>query len=186
MGLPLEKLTLEAYLAWENAREDRHEFHRGEVFAMVGGRRTHGQVVMNLGRRFSEQLDGTRCRVFAESMKVQIADDTIFYPDVSVTCDTADLSTEMIFRAPVLVTEVLSPTTQGYDRSLKFAMYRRLSSLREYLLVDPDTRRVEAYRLDDQGRWIFNDLSDDAVLAVPCLDIEFPMAQVFAGIDPPA
>lgn len=184
MGVPLQELTLAAFLDWENAQPERHEFHRGEVFAMVGGRRSHGRVVLNLARRLAERLDGSPCQVFAESMKVQVADDTILYPDVFVTCDKADLATEMIFRAPMLVIEVLSPATQAYDRSQKFALYRRLASLREYILVDPDTRRIEAFRYTADGSWVFHDMSQDREMAAPSVACAVPMAQVFDGIDP--
>ena len=123
-AVPQAKMSLEAFLAWENAQPERHEFHRGEVFAMVGARRAHGRVVSNLNRRLNEKLEGSPCQAFAETMKLQIGADTILYPDIFVTCDKADLATEVIFRAPTVVVEVLSPSTQGYDRSQKFALYR--------------------------------------------------------------
>ena len=186
MGIPLQELTLAAFLDWENAQPERHEFHRGEVFAMVGGRRSHGRVVLNLARRLAEQLDASPCQVFAEAMKVQVADDTILYPDVFVTCDKADLATEVIFRAPTLVIEVLSPATQAYDRSQKFALYRRLASLQEYILVDPESRRVEAFRRTADGSWVFHDMSQDQEMAVPSIACVVTMAQVFDGVDPPA
>lgn len=176
-------MSLEAYLDWENAQDDRNELVEGEIFAMVGPRRVHGCVVANLTRRFSEKLDGTPCRVFVASMKLQVARDTVLYPDLFVTSDKADLVTELIFRAPTLVVEVLSPSTQAYDRSRKFALYRRLPSLREYLLVDPETRRVEAFRHAEGGPWTFHDMSDDEALHVASLDLRVPLAQVFAGID---
>ena len=112
MGRPLEKLTLQAFLEWENSQETRNEFYCGEVFAMVGARRAHGRVVANLARHIGNALDGTSCQVFHEGMKVQVADDAILYPDVFVTCDPADLRTDMVFRAPKLVIEVLSPSTE--------------------------------------------------------------------------
>lgn len=186
MRLPLSKPSLEEFLAWENGQPDRHEYRQGEVFAMVGARRLHGRVIMNLGRRFSEQLEGSPCQAFAESMKIQIADDTILYPDIFVTCDKADLATEMIFRSPSIVIEVLSPSTQAYDRSLKFALYRGVASLREYIRVDPDSRRVEAFRRHAQDQWLFHDMSQDEAMAVPCLGLNVPLAQVLAGLDPAA
>jgi len=184
MGAVLKpKLTLQAYLDWENAQPEKHEFHRGEIFAMTGGRRTHGRVVSNLNRRLSEALDGSPCQVFSEGMKVQVADDTILYPDVFVTCDSADLSTDQIFRCPKLVIEVLSPSTQAYDRSKKFALYRQLTSLHEYILVDPETRRVESFTRNAQGDWVLHDMSDSVAMAIASIDCTVPMSAVFAGID---
>ncbi len=183
IALAQAKITLQAYLEWENAQVEKHEFHRGEVFAMVGGRRVHGRVVSNLNRRLSAALDGSPCQVFAESMKVQIGTDSVLYPDVFVTCDRADLATELIFRAPTLVIEVLSPSTQAYDRSRKFALYRRIPALREYILVDPDTRRVEGFRWDEQGQWVFHDMSDGDALEAASVGAKVPLAEVFDGVD---
>jgi Uma2 family endonuclease len=184
MGSPLPKLTLEDYLRWENQQPERHEFHRGEVFAMVGGRRVHGRVVGNFMRALGNALQGSPCQVFAESMKVQPADDTILYPDLFVTCDPEDLRTEMIFRAPTLVIEVLSPGTQAYDRSLKFALYRQLASLKEYALVDPETRRIEIFRPGPDGLWDLHDMSGRAVVSFASVGVDVPMAEVFEGIEP--
>jgi len=184
-ALTQPKITLEAYLAWEEDQPEKHEFHRGEVFAMVGARRIHGRVVSNLDREFGVLLKGSPCQVFHEGMKVQIGEDTVLYPDVFVTCDKADLATDQIFRAPTLVIEVLSPTTQAYDRSKKFALYRRLPSLQEYILVDPETRRIEGFRRTAEGQWVLHDMSDGDTLEAGCLGLRVPLSEVFAGIDPP-
>lgn len=184
-ALTQPKLSLEAYLAWENEQPEKHEFHRGEVFAMVGARRVHGRVVSNLNWRLSAALEGSPCQAFGETMKVQIGDDTVLYPDVFVTCAKVDLATDLIFRSPTVIFEVLSPTTQRYDRSQKFALYRRIEALREYILVDPDTRRVEAFRINEQGQWVLHDMSESAVLEVATLNVQMLMADGFAGIDPP-
>lgn len=183
MGVPQQQMTLSAFLDWEGAQPERHEFHRGEVFAMVGGRRSHGRVVSNLVRHLGNQLDGSPCQVFAESMKLQVGDDTILYPDVFVTCDKADLATEMIFRSPTLVAEVLSPSTQAYDRGAKFALYRRVPSLREYLLVDPEARTVEAFRRSNGG-WTFHDLSEGEAVELVSIACAVPVAELFRGVDP--
>lgn len=183
MGLPVGKLSLQEFIEWENAQPDKNEFVNGEVFAMVGARRGHGAVVSNLVRAFGNHLAGSPCRVFCEGMKLQIAGDAVLYPDVFVTCDAADLSTDQVFRSPLVVVEVLSPSTQAYDRSLKFAWYRKLATLREYVLVDPDTHRVEGFRVNAQGEWVLHDMSKDAALIVPAIDATIPMAEVFSGVD---
>jgi Uma2 family endonuclease len=180
------RLSLDEFLEWENTQPDRNEYFRGEVFAMTGGRRAHGRVVGNLMFHLMGQLRGSPCQVFTESMKLQIADDTILYPDVFITCDRDDLRTEQIFRAPTVVIEVLSPSTQAYDRSKKFALYRRVTSLKEYVLVDPDTRRVEAFRAGAAGSWTFHDMSDSAELAPPSVGCTVTLADLFEGIDGPA
>lgn len=184
-ALTQPKLSLEAYLAWEEGQAEKHEFYRGEVFAMVGARRVHGRVVGNLVREFGTSLKGSPGQVFHEGMKVQIGDDTVLYPDVFVTCDEADLVTDRIFTAPTLVVEVLSPSTQACDRSQKFALYRRIPALREYILVDPDTRRVEGFRRGSDGLWVLHDMSDGDTLEAACLGLRVPLAEVFAGIEPP-
>ena len=182
MGVPQPKMSLDDFLVWEDQqRDERHEFVQGETYAMVGGRRVHGLVVMNLGRHLGNALDGSPCRVFAESMQLRVEQD-LFYPDLFVTCDAQDLTTERVFVAPTLIIEVLSPSTGEYDRSLKFALYRRLPSLKEYVLVNPETRRVEAFRLRDTD-WVVHDMSDAAVLTVASLGCEIPMTDVFSGLD---
>jgi Uma2 family endonuclease len=114
-----------------------------------------------------------------------LSDDTILYPDVFVTCDRDDLRTDLIFRAPTVVIEVLSPATQAYDRSKKFALYRRVASLKEYVLVDPDTRRVESFRVGPEGLWTLHDMSESADLSLPSVGCTVPLAELFAGIDAP-
>lgn len=180
------RMTLQEYLAWENEQVEKHEFHAGEVFAMTGGRRTHGRVLSNLVRLLGNHLGGSACQVFADSMKVQVANDTVLYPDVFVTCDKADLATDQIFRAPKLVIEVLSPSTQAYDRSKKFSLYRRLESLQEYILVDPETRRVEGFRRGADGLWVLHDMSDGDTLEAASVGARITLADVFDGVDPPA
>jgi Uma2 family endonuclease len=186
MGVPLQKLSLADFLAWEDAQAERHEFHRGEVFAMVGGRRSHGTVVGNLMRHLGNLLAGTPCRPFSETMKILIGEDTVLYPDVFVTCDKSYSPSDLTFGSPSLVIEVLSPSTQAYDRSQKFALYRRLVSLQEYVLVDPETRRVEAFRRTPDNQWLFDDMSAEPAVRLASIDQAIPLADVFDGIDPPA
>jgi Uma2 family endonuclease len=176
------RLSLEAYMAWEELQPERHEFYRGEVVPTVGAKRVHGRVVSNLEREIGLALKGSPCQVFHEGMKLQVADDAVLYPDLFVTCDKDDLATEQVFRAPMLVMEVLSPSTQGYDRSQKFALYRRLKSLQEYVLVDPESRRVEAFRRSADDTWVLHDMSESDTLQLASLEISVAMGEVFAGL----
>lgn len=178
------KMTLQEYLDWENEQEERHEYWAGEVYAMVGGRRVHGRVVANLSCLLTVALKGSPCQVFTDAMKVQIANDFILYPDLFITCDKTDLRTEQIFRAPTLVIEVLSPSTRSYDHSRKFAAYRRIASLKEYVLIDPDARRVDAFRPGTDGLWTLHDQSESDTPEFASIDCRVPMVDVWAGVDP--
>jgi Uma2 family endonuclease len=182
MGSPLPKMSLEAFLDWENTQDEKHEFVRGEVFAMVGGRRVHGAILLNVASSLKQQLRGTPCRAFADSMKLQIGQD-IFYPDVFVTCDAADLRTEQIFSAPKLIVEVLSPSTEGYDRGLKFLRYRTLPSLAEYLLVHPDTREASLFRRGADGLFTLHDFSKAARIELTSIGCVLDRDELFEGIE---
>jgi Uma2 family endonuclease len=182
MGMPLAKMTLAEFLEWERAEDGRHEFYRGETFAMVGGTARHNRVILNLASRIGEHLDGTQCQVFAENMKVQLASEAVLYPDVMVTCGKADAGDEQSVNDPKLVIEVLSPSTKGYDKRDKFILYRTLSSLREYVLIDPATRVVEVFTLADAGTWLLTDQSEAGDLRLASIDCAMPMAQVFKGV----
>ena len=186
MGHALTKLSLQEFLDWEDQQAERHEFHRGEVFAMVGARRVHGLVSLNIAAALKTQLKGSPCRAFAESMKLKIGADTILYPDVFVTCDPADLRTEVVFTAPTLVVEVLSPSTQSYDRGSKFTLYRSLPSLREYMLVDPDTREVQLFRRGADGLFTLHDLTGREHIRLESVSCELLATDVFDGVEPEA
>jgi len=186
MGQALPKFSLDEFIAWENAQPERHEFVRGEVFAMVGARRIHNEIVSNLAAAFKQQLKGSPCRAYVESAKLQTAAGDLFYPDVFVTCDPQDLRTEQIFRAPTVIVEVLSPSTQAYDRGLKFTLYRGLPSLREYALVDPDTREVQLFRRGDDGLFTLHDLSGAPQVQFASIGCTVSAEDLFDGVEPPA
>jgi Uma2 family endonuclease len=184
MGKARPKMSLDTFLAWEDEQKDRHEFVRGGVFAMVGARRVHNQVVGNVFAVLKGQLRGTPCRPFLETAKVLTAGDDLLYPDLFVTCDAADLRTDQVFRAPTLILEVLSPTTQAYDRGLKFMLYRSITSLREYVLVDPDTREVELFRRGDQELFTLHDLSGADRIEFASVGCSITAAELFEGVEP--
>jgi Uma2 family endonuclease len=181
MGLPLQRMTCAEFLAWEEQQPDRHEFCRGETFAMVGGTARHNRVVLNLANRIGDHLDGTPCQVFAENMKVQLAEG-VLYPDVMVTCGQAEAGDEQTISDPKLIIEVLSPNTKGYDKRDKFILYRTLASLREYVLIDPVNRQVEVFTLADAGAWLLTDQTTAVELTLASIDCKLPMELVFKGV----
>ncbi len=176
-------IDLASYLDWEDEQPGRHEWVQGRVRALVDDRRVENLVKGNLAVALKVQLRGHPARAFMHSAKVQTPDDAILYPDVFVTCDAADLRTEQIFTAPTLVVEVLSPSTQAYDRGLKFTLYRRLASLREYLLVDPDTRELQLFRRGADGLFTLHDLTGAAQVEFVSLGVTLAADEIFDGLD---
>lgn len=189
MGLPESARLLDfpAYLIWEAEQEERHEYHLGEVFAMVGARIPHNTVSLNIAAALKTGLRGTPCRTHIDGTKVRVeAADAVLYPDVVVSCDVRDRGPEDRFLSyPVLVVEVLSENTAAYDRGPKFALYRKLESLREYVLVDIDLRRVEAFRLGADGHWVLHDFTGTASVEFASIGQNLAMTALFEDIDPP-
>ncbi len=184
MGMPLALKSLAEFLAWEQHQDERHEFYRGETYAMVGGTARHNRVVLNIASRISAHLEGTACQVFTETMKVQIADG-ILYPDVLATCGKATAGEEQVISDPKLIVEVLSPSTKGYDQRDKFILYRTLASLQEYVLVDPADRRVEIFTLADAAsqRWTMVDRTGADEIVLASIDLVLPTEAVFRGVE---
>ncbi len=149
---------------------------------MVGVRRVHGLVGLNIAMSLKQQLQGSPCAVFVESLKIKV-NENIFYPDVFVTCDKTDLQTDMIFTAPTVIVEVLSPSTQAYDRGLKFSAYRQIASLKEYLLVDPDTRVVELYRRGLDALFTLHDYTGQSSCELASIGCVLATADIFEGLN---
>jgi Uma2 family endonuclease len=189
MGLPHAeaRFDMETYLVWEATQTEKHEYHRGEVFAMVGARLPHQQVSGNAAMALRQQLRGTAYRVYMSGTKLHIAAaDAVLYPDVIVSCDARDRGSEDRFLAfPALVVEVLSESTAAYDRGAKFALYRTLETLREYLIVDPDSRRVELFRRGADGHWVLHDFTDAAHVDFSSIDVSVAVAELFEDLDKP-
>lgn len=181
---PTAPCTAEDYLRWEADQPDKHEYFHGETFAMGGASRRHVTVSLNVASALDEALDGTPCRAYMAHMKVQAAEDeAYFYPDVLVTCDPADHRADQYMRSPRLIVEVLSPATAAYDRGDKFAAYRRIASLQEFVLIDPDTQRIEHYRRTQGKRWELQEIEAEQPLQLQCLEVEIAWQRVFHNVD---
>ncbi len=190
MGLPLIRspsMTVDEFIEWENAQPDKHEFIRGEVFAMVGARRVHVTISGNCFALLKAHLRGGPCRTFMADMKLSLRQDgTVFYPDVLVTCHPADLAAESAMEHPKVIIEVLSESTAAYDRGDKFAAYRTIDSLEEYVLVDPDRRRVEVFRRVGHGDWLLAASESEQGLILKSIDFQASLEAVFEDAEPPA
>ena len=168
-----------AYLAWEETQEERHEYLSGEVFAMVGVRQAHNLATLNLYTSLRQALKGSPCRVFVEAVKARVeAADCFFYPDLLVTCDARDRLTPEYVSHPLLVAEVLSESTAAFDRGRKFAAYRKLESLQDYVLMDLAAQRIEVFRRDPQNHWVLYDYGPGDRVELASLALQLPVDEL--------
>ena len=181
---PTPPFTAADYLHWEAEQPEKHEYVHCETFAMGGASRRHVTISLNVASALDEVLEGTPCRTYMADMKLQAAaDNAYFYADVLVTCDLDDHKADQFMRSPTLVIEVLSPATAAYDRGDKFAAYRRIASLKEIVLIDPDRPRIEHYRRTQADGWELQEIAPDQPLLLPSLDVSIPWARMFRNVD---
>lgn len=169
------QMSADAYLAWEREQPTKHEFFRGEVFAMAGGSPRHNALCSRINRSLGNALEGRGCVVLTSAQRVSVgAGERYVYPDVSVVCGALDIQKNDALANPTIVVEVLSATTEPYDRGLRWEGYQRLGSLQDYVLVSQSEPRIEHFRRAPDGSWIYRaagpgdpvKLSTDTVLTV--------------------
>ena len=186
MGLPLSqtRFDADAYLAWEAQQPDKSEYVDGEVFAMVGVRPEHATVAGNVFGALREHLRGSPCLPFISDMKLRVASaDAFFYPDVMVTCDQRDRRADLFVEHPQLIVEVLSSSTAAYDRGAKFAAYRQIAALQEYVLIDIEARRVEIFRRQAGNEWLLHDYAGEPSCHFESVQLTLNMQTVFEDVD---
>lgn len=186
MSTPAEKLpmTSQEFLIWEESQEEKHEFLQGEIFAMGGARREHVVVTGNAFASLKQQLRNTPCRAYMSDMKLQIEHlDAYYYPDVMVSCHQSDHKAEQFLSYPSLIIEVLSDSTEAYDRGEKFAAYRQIESLKEYVLVDIKHRSIECFVRTENNDWLLHDYSNETNCYFSSLEMNIPLSEIFEDID---
>lgn len=179
----LPRFTPTEYLEWEAQQQLRHEYIDGEVYAMTGGTVNHGEIAMIFATILRNHLEDSGCRVLSSDVKVNIQNSNDYvYPDLSVTCDARDRSATKFISHPCLIVEVLSPSTEAYDRGNKFNLYRRSDTLQEYILVNTAEIAIDIYRKNDRGRWeIINYRPGDSI-ELESINLSVPIERVFKGI----
>ncbi len=148
-------MTPEEYFVGEEISPIRREYIRGEVYAMSASTPAHNMITLNLATVLRKQIRGTKCHAFVQDIKLRIdAVDVYYYPDLTVTCDPRDSPlTDSLIRYPCLIVEVLSDVTEAFDRGDKFADYRQIATLKEYLIISQTRPSVECFRRNERGRW---------------------------------
>lgn len=191
MGHPqrVSQITPEEYLARELDASEKHEYYQGEIFAMAGGSAKHSRIIANTIRAVGNKLVGTPCSVFDSNLRIRVPRSTLYtYPDVSVICgpvqfDPLDRREETVINPSVLI-EVLSPSTEAWDRGGKFESYRQIDTLRQYVLIATEAPRVETFLRQADGSWIYTAIAGIELTArLAALGVDLPLADVFAGVD---
>ena len=171
------------YLAYEAQSPVRHEYIAGEIFAMTGASIRHNVIALNLASALRTHLKGTPCRALIEGVKLRLRkEQSYFYPDVMVTCEDRlqELdSQQQIVEAPLVVIEILSPTTEATDRREKLRAYRTLPSLKEYLLVSQEQAQVEIYRRRGDIGWDIITYEPGDTVEIASLEIKLGMAEIY-------
>jgi Uma2 family endonuclease len=187
---PVSKVTEEQYLAIERAAEFKSEFLNGEMFAMAGASNAHALIQANLFGELYMALRGSACRSFGSDSKVRVSSDAYVYPDVTVVCgkqQTTGAYRDLLVD-PVAIFEVLSPSTEKYDRSVKSRLYRTIDSLRDYVLVSQEEIYIEHFTRPPNGVWTIRDyLGPDEELKMDSIGVAIPLRRVYDQVEiPPA
>ncbi|MFN8472634.1 MAG: Uma2 family endonuclease [Anaerolineae bacterium] len=174
------------YLALEREAPYKSEYINGQIYAMAGASEQHNLIALNIAADINLEFRGRGCRAYASDMRVKVGPTGMYtYPDVVAFCGEPHLEDRHrdTLVNPAVIVEVLSPSTEAYDRGEKFAHYRRLDSLMEYILVAQDKVRVEHYVRQDDG-WLLSEISDlDGVLRLASIDCSVPLRDIYDKVE---
>ena len=192
MGMAAEQrrfFTVEEYLRLEKDSLEKHEYRDGEILAMARGTADHSLILANVIGELRNRLKGTPCRLYESNLRVKIARKVLYaYPDTTIVCgpsqfDPQDANKTTIINPRVII-EVLSPSTEAYDRGAKFTRYREIESFEEYVLIAQDEPSVETFLRQADGTWSFAAFAGrDAIAKIRCLSVDLPMSEVYAGVE---
>jgi len=178
-------LTEAEYLAVERDSETKHEFVNGEAIAMAGATYTHNVIALNIGGELRSRLKGIPCRPVGSDQRVHVWETGLYtYPDISVVCGAVETHPDdpLSITNPRIIFEVLSESTEAYDRGAKFEHYQRVATLAEYVLVSQSERLVHHYARQEGGAWLFTSYSGADSVALPCLDVRLPLEEIYDGV----
>ncbi|MEP7317689.1 MAG: Uma2 family endonuclease [Panacibacter sp.] len=151
-----QKISIEDYLEMENASSEKHEYYKGEVFAMSGAKVPHNQISGNIYAVLHNKLKGKKCKPYNSDQRIHIQSNTLFtYPDISIICGEIITLNNDDYNVlnPTVIIEILSPSTKNYDRGEKFKLYRDIPTLKEYILTDSESIHIEVFRLNESNHW---------------------------------
>src|SRR5579871_1346525 len=179
--------TAEDYLRQERRAEHKSEYRHGEIVAMAGGSRRHALIITNIVREVGQELKGRRCEVYSNDLRLRVAPEGLYtYPDVMVVCGEARFADNQkdTLLNPVVIVEVLSDSTQNYDRGEKFEEYLTLPSLREYLTVSQKAPHIEHWSRGADNRWVLTEfIGVDGKIALESIGCTIPLAEIYHKIE---
>lgn len=182
-----QKYTLEEYMELDKNSEEKYEFFDGEVFAMAGGSSSHSRLSMDIGSLFNQKLKSRNCEAFSSDMRVKVPDALPYrYPDISVVCGEPvfeELNGQEMLVNPVLIVEVLSPSTAAYDLKDKFSAYQSIDSFREYLVVSQDRPQVIQHIRQSKGRWLRIEVEGlDKDVMLESVNLTLPLSEIYERV----
>lgn len=185
VALPVAHYTSpEDYLTAEAASPIKHEYRDGEVYAMAGGTDAHVTIALNVWALLRGHLRGQGCRAYALDMKARVETlNCYYYPDVMVTCDDRDRANTTFKQHPCLIVEVLSESTEAFDRGDKFADYRHLDSLQEYVVISQTRQQVEVFRRNDEGLWVLHPYGEGDRVTLTSVGWDGAIAEIYEAVD---
>jgi Uma2 family endonuclease len=192
-ALPKTKYTIEQYIELEKSSEERYEYFDGEVFAMAGDSLEHAIIATNMAGSLNNKLGGKNCRAINSDVRVKVPTDPPYrYPDVTVVCGepvTEKYLGQVMLVNPLLLVEVLSPTTKDYDTDGKFLAYQSIASFQEYLLVAQECPHVTRYVRQADNQWLRSDfIGLESVVELVSLSVALPLGDIYQAVQfpPPA
>jgi len=175
--------TPEEYFSWEETQLEKHELIDGRVYAMGGGTRNHSDIAGNFLAIIKPHLRGSGCKTYNSDCRVNILNTRNYtYPDLSVTCDPRDNSSAQYITYPCLIVEVLSDSTEAYDRGKKFEKYRQNPNLVDYVLVSSDEMAVDIYHKNDAGEWVILSYREGDRVELKSIDLSVAIEQFYEEI----
>jgi Uma2 family endonuclease len=175
--------TIQEYLEMENKVLEKHEYYKGEIFAMSGASARHNIISVNIISALKISLKEKKCRPYGSDMRVNIPENSLFtYPDISIFCGEVITLREDENTAiqPTVIIEILSPSTRNYDRGEKFMLYRAIPSLKEYILVDSESIHVEHFAINKEGLWQLKEHNtSQEKIFIETLDLRLPLKEIY-------
>ena len=178
-----QRMTAKEYLEWESHQEIRHEYCKGEVFAMAGGTKNHDKLAFNLRKALDDRVAEDGCDMTGSDVKVMVREGKFYrYPDLAVSCDQRDQTNDTFYQFPKLIVEVLSERTETVDRGDKFQEYIQIPTLEEYVLISTKRIQVECFRRGEGRMWLYFPYREGETIEIASMGVQFPIEKLYRNV----